>query len=166
MAECILWRYLPIFLAGWVWLILSSSTRLLTWSPGWKRRYQNGSPVRPVRPVRPARQARSHPLRSPSRFPATSFSPSALLWRPGIRDTFSLDVGGRRLQCGRNFGPGDVPVSSRGTIGGSLFRFKFVFTTVIVEVDDPGNGGKERRNKQNKNSWRLYVTDAPLVIGP
>lgn len=94
-----------------LWLI-----SLLTWSLGWKRRSQTGSPVRPVR------QARLLPLRSPSRFPATSFPPSALDWRPGIGCTSSLDVGGRRLQFGRNVDRVMCKVGARGRASRLLAR--------------------------------------------
>ena len=78
------------------WLCRLFSACVLTWSLGWKRRSQTGARVRPVH------QAQQLPPRSPSRYPASSFPTSALDWRPGIGCTSSLDVGGRRLQCGRN----------------------------------------------------------------
>lgn len=53
-------------------------------------------------PVRSVRQARRFPLHFPSRLPATSFPPTALLRRPGIGFVLSLDVGGRRFQFVRN----------------------------------------------------------------
>lgn len=57
----------------------------LTWSPGWRRRS-----------TAPAQH-----LRSPSRFPATSFPPSALDRRPGIGWTSRKDSGKAETYWGK-----------------------------------------------------------------
>lgn len=116
------------------------------------RRSQTGFPVYPVR------QARQHPLLSPSRFPATSFPPSALDWRPGIGCTSSLDVGDRRLQCGRNEDPVmcEWELEAEPEVFSAANQLKLGFSVVIMEgrLSRPWWKRKGEKKKQNKNSWQ------------
>lgn len=130
-------------------------SRLLTWSLGWKRRSRTGG-AGPAGPLRP---------RPPSRFPATSFPPSELDWRPGIRFTASLDVcGGGRLQL-RGKVERQRCVWDRGRGDGSR---RAMNAQIRCRSGSLGRTSSARRKinwSKNKNSWRNYVTHTPMVIG-